>query len=318
VDWATVACILSIGRFCAQGSELALSEHWYGHTALDDLLGVDPVQVYDNRLYRGLDQLLALREELFVHLRERYRTLFGTRFEFLLYDVTSTYFEGQCGRNLQARHGYSRDGRPDCKQVCIGLVVTTEGLPLAYEVFAGNRSDGTTVAQIVELMEKKYGRAERIWVMDRGMAREENLNYLRERDALYIVGTPKTRLRHFKRELQEETDWHEVEPGVQVKFIASRDGQSQERYVLCRSMARREKEAAMLGQQRERLRAKLMKIDASLRKRSQKPEVVERRIGRWLGRNTAAEKMFHVEIIRGSRHAVGLRIEQDEMKLEWG
>jgi len=129
VDWATVACILSAGRFCAQSTELALSEHWYATTALDDLLGVNVADVYDNRLYRGLDEVLGLREQLFGHLRQRYETLFGTRFEFLLYDVTSTYFEGECARNPQAQRGYSRDNRPDCKQVCIGLVVTPEGLP---------------------------------------------------------------------------------------------------------------------------------------------------------------------------------------------
>ena len=115
MDWATVACILTLGRFCAQGSELSLSEHWYATTALDDLLGVDAAEVYDNRLYRGLDELLALREELFGHLQERYRSLFGSRFEFLLYDVTSTYFEGQAERNPQAQRGYSRDRRSDCK-----------------------------------------------------------------------------------------------------------------------------------------------------------------------------------------------------------
>ena len=317
VDWATVACILSLGRFCAQGTELALSEHWYAHTALDDLLGVDAAEVYDNRLYRGLDALLPLREELFGHLRERYRTMFGSCFEFLLYDVTSTYFEGQCARNPQAQRGYSRDNRPDCKQVCIGLVVTPEGLPLAYEVFAGNRSDVTTVEDIVNLMEKKYGRAERIWAMDRGMVNEDNLDYLRERDALYIVGTPKGRLRQFERELLEQTDWREVEPGVEVKFIDHPDGQGKERYVLCRSLARHEKEAAMLRRQRDRLRAKLVQIDASLRKRPQKADLVERRIGKWLGRNTAAEKVFQVEVIRESSHAVGLRVEEDESKLDW-
>ena len=317
VDWATVVCILSLGRFCAQDTELALSEHWYASTALDDLLGVNSADVYDNRLYRGLDELLPLREELFGHLRERYRTMFGSRFEFLLYDVTSTYFEGQCPRNPQAQRGYSRDSRADCKQVCIGLVVTPEGLPLAYEVFAGNRADVTTVEDIVDLMEEKYGRAERIWAMDRGMVSEENLDYLREREALYIVGTPKGRLRQFERELLEQTDWREVEPGVEVKLIDHPDGQGRERYVLCRSVARYEKEAAMLRRQRDRLRAKLMQIDASLKKRRQKSEPIERRIGKWLGRNTAAEKVFQVEVIAESGYAVGLRIEEDVSKLAW-
>jgi len=317
VDWATVACILSLGRFCAQSSELALSEHWYATTALDDLLGVSAEEVYDNRLYRGLDELLPLRDELFGHLRERYRSLFGSRFEFLLYDVTSTYFEGQAERNPQAQRGYSRDGRPDCKQVCIGLVVTPEGLPLAYEVFAGNRTDVTTVEDIVDLMENKYGRAERIWAMDRGMISEENLDYLRERGALYIVGTPKGRLRQFERQLHDHKDWKQVEPGVEVKLIEHPDGRGRERYVLCRSEARHQKEAAMLRRQRDRLRAKLIEIDASLRKRPRKAPPIERRIGKWLGRNTAAEKVFEVEVITEGEKAVGLRIEEDPSKLDW-
>jgi transposase len=317
IDWATVACILSVGRFCDQGSELALGERWYARTALDDLLGVDPADVYDNRLYRGLDELLPLRDDLFVHLKERYQSLFGSRFEFLLYDVTSTFFEGQCERNPQAQRGYSRDQRPDCKQVCIGMVVTPEGLPLAYEVFAGNRADVTTVEDIVDLMEAKYGRAERIWAMDRGMTSEDNLDYLRERGALYIVGTPKGQLRQFERELLEEADWEQVETGVDVKLASHPDGRGQEQYVLCRSQARHEKEAAMLRRQRERLRAKLVQIDAALRRQKARPAPIERRIGKWLGRNTAAEKVFRVEVLLESSWATGLRIEEDESRLEW-
>lgn len=317
IDWATIACILSIGRLCSQTSELALSEHWYAKTALDDLLGVDPTDIYDNRLYRGLDELLPLREELFAHLRERYRSMFGARFEFLLYDITSTYFEGQCERNPQAQRGYSRDNRSDCKQVCIGLVVTPEGLPLAYEVFAGNRADVTTVEDIVDLMERKYGRAERIWAMDRGMVSEDNLDYLRERDALYIVGTPKGRLRKFEKELLELRDWKQVQTGVEVKLVDHPDGEGREQYVLCRSLARHEKEAAMLNRQRDRLRSKLLQIDTSLKKRRARPDPIERRIGKWLGRNTAAEKIFTVEVITKEGWAVGLRIKEDESKLGW-
>lgn len=317
VDWETVACILSLGRFCAQNSELALSENWYAQTALDDLLGVGAADVYDNRLYRGLDELLPVRDKLFEHLRERYRSMFGSRFEFLLYNITSTYFEGQCRRNPQAQRGYSRDNRPDCKQVCIGLVVTPEGLPLAYEVFAGNRADVTTVEDIIDLMEQKYGCAERIWAMDRGMISEDNLDYLRKRKALYIVGTPKSRLRKFEQELLEEKDWQEVEPGVEVKLIAHPDGQGEERYVLCRSAARHEKEAAMLKRQRDRLRAKLVQIDNWLKQHKTKPDPIERRIGKWLGRNTAAEKIFQVEVMTESGWATGLRIEEDNGKLNW-
>jgi transposase len=319
VDWATVATILCLGRFCAQASELALSERWYGQTALDDLLGVGPQAVYDNRLYRGLDELLPLRQELFGHLKERYESLFGARFEFLLYDITSTYFEGQCAGNPQAQRGYSRDQRPDCKQVCIGLVVTPEGLPLAYEVFAGNRADVTTVEEIVELMEQKYGKAERIWALDRGMVSEENLDYLREKEALYIVGTPKGRLKAFAQGLLENKDWQEVEPGVEVKVLAHPDGQGRERYVLCRSRARQEKEKAMLRGQQQRLRQKLQQIDAALRKKpSRSPKVIERRIGKWLGRNTAAEKLFEVEVLLNPEgSAVGLRLLEDPDKVDW-
>jgi len=317
IDWATVGCILGIGRFCDQGSELALGERWYAHTALDDLLGVNPADVYDNRLYRGLDRLLPLKDKLFMHLRERYESLFGSRFEFLLYDVTSTYFEGQCERNPQAQRGYSRDQRSDCKQVCIGLVVTPEGLPLAYEVFAGNRADVTTVEDIVDLMEAKYGRAERIWAMDRGMTSEDNLDYLRKRGALYIVGTPKGQLRQFERELLEQADWQQVETGVEVKLVAHPAGQGQEQFVLCRSQARHEKEAAMLRRQRDRVREKLLQIDAALRKRKASPAPIERRIGKWLGRHTAAEKVFHVEVQVEDGWAVGLQIREDESRLEW-
>jgi transposase len=317
VDWATVACILTLGRFCAQASELALGERWYATTALEDLVGVPANAVYDNRLYRGLDQMLPLRDALFSHLRERYRSLYGSRFEFLLYDVTSTYFEGQCGSNPLAQRGYSRDSRPDCKQVCIGLVVTPEGLPLAYEVFAGNRADVTTVEAIVELMEQKYGRAQRIWAMDRGMVSEDNLEHLRRRNAWYIVGTPKAKLKQFGRQLEEKAAWQEVEPGLEVKLVEHPDGRGRERFVLCRSQARQAKEAAMLERQRERLRAHLETIDASLRKRPQDPEAVGRRIGRWLGRHTAAEKLFRVEVIVEKGRAVRLQIEEDEGRRDW-
>ena len=318
VDWASVACILTVGRFCEQGSELALSERWYARTALDDLLGICPGEVYDNRLYRGLDELLPLRDDLFGHLKERYENWFGKRFEFLLYDITSTYFEGQCEGNPLAQRGYSRDHRPDCKQVCIGLVVTPEGLPLAYEVFAGNRADVTTVEDIVDLMERKYGAAERIWAMDRGMISEENLDYLRQKQALYIVGTPKGRLKLFERQLLEKENWHEVEQGVEVKILEHPDEGSCERYVLCRSRSRHEKEAAMLRGQRERLRKQLEQIDISLRKKpASRPDLIERRIGKWLGRNTAAEKVFCVEVIVEEGKATGLRISEDQSKLAW-
>ena len=318
VSWAQVASILSAGRFCEQVSELALAERWYASTALEDLIGVDVEAVYDNRLYRGLDRVLPLRSELFDHLRERYASWFGSRFEFLIYDITSTYFEGQCAGNQQAQRGYSRDKRPDCKQVCIGLVVTTEGLPLAYEVFDGNRADVTTVEEMVELMEKHYGVADRIWVLDRGMVSEDNLDYLCKKKARYLVGTPKSQLKSFERELLEQSDWSEVQAGVEVKLVAHPDRAEQEQYVLCRSQARRDKEAAMLQRQQERLGKKLEQIDAGLRKRPQRPDRVERRIGRWLGRNTMLERIFSVKVqIDRKGRACALKVSEDTGKADW-
>ncbi len=296
VGWAQVASILALGRFCEQASELALAERWYGSTALEDLMAVDVDEVYDNRLYRGLDRVLPLRRELFSHLKGRYESWFGTRFEFLLYDITSTYFEGRCEGNAQAQRGYSRDQRPDCKQVCLGLVVTPEGLPLAYEVFDGNRADVTTVQERVELMESHYGVADRIWVLDRGMVSEANLEYLRGKGARYIVGTPKSHLKNFALDLLEQGDFCEVRAGVEVKLVKHPDCPQIEQYVLCRSQGRGQKEAAMLSKQKERLRKKLDQIDLSLRRRGQKLDPVERRIGRWLGRHTMAEKIFTVEV----------------------
>lgn len=168
VPWPAVAAILVIARLCEPASELHIAEDWYRRTALDDLLGVPAERVNDDRLYRALDHLLPHKGALEVHLKERLGALFELDYELLLYDVTSTYFEGKAESNTLARRGYSRDHRPDCKQVCIGLVVTRDGVPLGYEVFAGNRTDVTTVEEIVTTMERRYGQASRVWVMDAG------------------------------------------------------------------------------------------------------------------------------------------------------
>jgi len=232
VSWEQVAAILTIARFCEPSSELHIADTWYRRTALEDLLGVAVHQVHHRRLYAGLDQLLPYKEAIEQHLKERLGDLFDLDYELLLYDVTSTYFEGECKSNPMAKRGYSRDSRPDCLQVCIGLVVTTDGIPLGYEVFDGNTHDSTTVETIVQAMEGKYGRANRIWVMDRGMVSEDNLKFLRERGGSYIVGTPKAMLRRFEQYLTEK-DWHEVQAGVEVKLVPGPDGE--ETFVLARS-----------------------------------------------------------------------------------
>jgi len=297
VPWEPVACVLTLARFCAQRSELCVAESWYERTALEDLLGVDAAQINDDRLYRGLDLLGEHKEQLCAHLMERYRDWFGVRFEFLLYDVTSTFFEGQAAANEKAARGYSRDSRPDCKQVCIGLVCTPEGLPLSFEVFAGNRADVTTVEEIVEMMEKKYGVAERVWVMDRGMVSEENIEFLRAKKARYLVGTPKSQLRKFEAALLEKEGWSQVQPGLEAKLVPHPDGQGEEQFVLCRSQARREKEAAMLARQRERLGEELGKIDRALARRpARDTTAINRRIGRWQGRYPAAASLLEVTL----------------------
>jgi transposase len=319
VPWELVACILTLARFCGNKSELEVAERWYADSALEDLLGVPFERINDARLYRGLDVLLAQKEKLCAHLLQRYESWFGVGFEFLLYDVTSTYFEGEAKGNKKAARGYSRDQRPDCKQVNIGLVVTPEGLPIGYEVFAGNTADVLTLEDMVRLMEEKYGQANRIWALDRGMVSEENIDFLRERGARYIVGTPKSQLRQFEAQLLEQDGWAEVQPDVEVKLLEHPDGQGREQYVLCRSAARRQKEAAMLELQRQRLWAKLQQTDAALRRHPAKdPGIIERRIGRWLGRYPAAEKLLEVRVGRDEAgRATGLIMTERAERSTW-
>jgi transposase len=318
VPWELTACVLTLARFCGQKSELEVAQRWYADSALEDLLGVPLGQINDARLYRGLDVLHAHKDQLCTHLLERYQSWFGVQFEFLLYDVTSTYFEGQAQGNTKAARGYSRDQRPDCKQVNIGLVVTPEGLPIAYEVFAGNTVDVTTVEDMVEMMEKKYGQAKRVWVLDRGMISEENLDFLRERQARYIVGTPKSQLKHFEGQLLEDKDWSEVQAGVEVKLVAHPAG-GQEQYILCRSAARRQKEAAMIERQRQRLRVQLDKTHVSLQRHPIKDAgKIERRIGRWLGRFPAAERLIEVTVEHDTHGlACGLKIVDQAERTAW-
>src|SRR5208283_1477969 len=201
VAWGKMTAVLVTARFCEPSSELHIAEDWYRRTALGDLLQLGDEEVNKDRLYRALDRLLAHKAALETHLSERCGELFAVQNDVLLYDVTSTYFEGQAAANPQAQRGYSRDHRPDCKQVCIGLVVSKCGMPLGYEVFAGNRADVTTLREIVETMERRYGRADRIWVGDRGMVSAENIAFLKQSGRRYIVGTPKSMLKQFEREL---------------------------------------------------------------------------------------------------------------------
>ena len=319
VPWELTACILTLARFCGQRSELEVAQRWYTGGVLEDLLGVPFGQVNEARLYRGLDVLHAHKEKLCAHLLERYRDWFGVQFEFLLYDLTSTYFEGQALGNQKAARGYSRDHRPDCKQVNIGLVVTPEGLPIGYEIFAGNRADVTTVEEMVAMMEANYGQAQRIWVMDRGLISEDNIDFLRARQARYLVGTPKRQLKQFEAQLLEKDNWTEVQAGVEVKLVPHPNGGADEQYVLCRSSARRQKEAAMIELARQRLRAQLDKTHAALQKHpAREPGLIERRIGRWLGRFPAAERLLTVTVERNvAGQATGLKVTERAQRSAW-
>jgi hypothetical protein len=294
VPWATVAAILTIARFCAPSSELRIEDHWYRGTALEDLLGIPPAKVHTDRLYAGLDRLLAQKDPVEEHLKERLGDLFDLKYELLLYDVTSTYFEGLCTANPMARRGYSRDHRPDCLQVCIGLVVTEEGMPLGHEVFAGNTHDSQTLETMVTAMEVKYGRAQRIWVVDRGMVSEANLTFLRDRHTSYIVGTPKAMLRQFERHLTEQ-GWQQVQEGVEVKLVSGPEGQ--EVFILARSRDRRLKEQAMHQRFRERLATALQQMQQSAGTgRLKDAALAQRRWGRLQQRYWRAAKAFEVTI----------------------
>jgi len=294
VPWSLTALILVIARLCEPSSELRIAEHFYRHSALADLLGVPIDKVDDNRLYRGLDELLPHKPALETFLKERFGELFGIDYDLLLYDVTSTYFEGQANANPLAKRGYSRDHRPDCKQVCIGLVVTRCGLPLGYEVFAGNRHDSTTLEEVVETMEGRYGKAQRIWVLDRGMVSEDNIEFLKAGGRRYIVGTPKCQLKRFEQQLLSQ-DWRAIREGLEVKLCPCPVG-SEETFVLCRSRDRGEKEQAMHARFEQRIEEGLVKIAASCGKRRQQVAVIERRVGRLLGQNTRAAGLFDVQV----------------------
>jgi transposase len=294
IPWPLMAQILILARLCNPSSELHIAEHFYESSALSDLLGVAAEKVNEDRLYRALDQLLPHKEALEKHLKNRLGELFELDYDLLLYDVTSTYFEGEAKQIPLAQRGYSRDHRPDCKQVNIALVVSREGIPLGYQLFAGNRNDVTTLEEIVDRIERLYGKANRIWVMDRGMISEENVRYLKEAGRRYIVGTPKGMLKRFERELLAQ-DWHQVHIGLEVRFCPAPGGE--ELFVLCRSAQRKEKEQAIHERFEKRIEEGLEKIAVSCRKRKQEPVVVAQRVGRLLGQNSRAAGAFQVQIV---------------------
>ena len=308
VPWAVMAAVLVVARLCEPSSELHIAEHWYRHTALEDLLGLPASQVNDDRLYRALDRLVLHKDTLQQHLRARLGELFKLDYDLLLYDVTSTYFEGAAAANPLAQRGYSRDHRPDCKQVNIALVVTREGMPVGYELFAGNRADVTTVKEIVETMERRYGLASRIWVMDRGMASAANLEWLKASGRRYLIGTTRAGLRQFIPELTSGAGWQPVGEAVEAKLVAGTQGE--DRYLLCRSTQRRAKEQGMHQRFAARIEAGLARLAGRIArcKRPLERSALDRQIGRLLGANGHAARRYIVELVEDPSCAAGLKL----------
>lgn len=306
VPWSRVAALLAINRLCAPSSELGIEERWYPATALDDLLGFQAGTINDTRLYRCLDRLLPHKTKLERHLKDRYGELFGAEFDVLLYDLTSSYVEGQAEKNPMMQRGYSRDHRSDCKQVVLALIVNAEGFPLSYETFDGDRTDVTTLEAVMRMVERKYGRARRIWVFDRGIVSEENLASLRKRGGQYLVGTPRSKLKAVARELLEG-GWATVQEEVEVKLVPIPTGT--ETYVLCRSTARREKERAI----RRRFSARVERALKSLARRVEQGQLkdrpkIERRLGKIQARYSPVADLY----------AMSLTEREGRLVLKWG
>ena len=296
IPWSTMALILVICRLCDPSSELHIAEHLFEETALSDLLGIPSKRINEDRLYRALDKLLAHKDALEVHLKEKAGSLFNLDYDLFLYDVTSTYFEGLASGNPLAQRGYSRDHRGDCKQVCLGLVVTRDGFPLGYEVFAGNRADVTTVEDIIGVMEEKYGKANRIWVMDRGMASSGNFEYLNEDGRKYILGANRGELKQYETELLKK-NWQTVHAGLEVKRVDSSVGE--EVFILCRSSDRAKKEKAMHDRFEQRIEESLIRMANGCKKRRYQVKVIERRVGKLLGKNSRAAGLFDIKVEKG-------------------
>ncbi|MGE5306829.1 MAG: IS1634 family transposase, partial [Alphaproteobacteria bacterium] len=315
VGWAEVIAILVIGRLCEPSSELHVAEQWYRSTALEDLLGVAVEDLYDERLYRALDRLLPHKQALEKHLVKRLGELFDLDYDLLLYDVTSTYFEGVADPSI-AQRGYSRDHRPDCVQVNIALVVSREGIPLGYEIFAGNTTDVTTVQQIVEKMEDRFGKVNRVWVMDRGMVSAENISWLNSTGRRYVIGTARSELGRFAQQIAEKTDWRQIREDIEVKICRGPDGS--ETFLLCRSASRSEKEKAMHERFSRRIEAGLQSLGRRMEKSKKALDrgELERQIGRLLGQNSRAAARYSISLSEDKSVAAGVRLKWNA-RPEW-
>jgi transposase len=335
VPWTLSALILVIARLLQPSSELYTAEQWYPKTALPELLGVPVERVDDNRLYRTLDELLRLKEQLQIHLQNRMSGLFALEYDILLYDVTSTFFEGTADFPM-AQRGYSRDQRSDCKQVCIALIVSRCGMPLGYEVFPGNTADVSTVEKIVTLMEQRYGKSNRIWVMDRGMVSEKNLEFLRKEGRRYLVGTPKSLLKKYEQALLSD-DWHKIREGIEVKLLPVPRSEEEddaeisgagapngdpgtageELFILCRSQDRVKKDEAIVRRFEQKIEERLRAMAARCQKQRRAVQKVEREVGRMLGQNTRAARLFDVTVEQRENGGAQLKWKKIEGLRDW-
>jgi transposase len=314
VPWSRVAAVLAINRLCAPGSELAVEQHWYPSTALDDLLHIAKGKINDTRLYRCLDRLLPLKSRIEQHLKQRYGELFQAEFDVLLYDLTSTYVEGAAEENPLMRRGYSRDHRPDCEQLVLALIVNPDGFPFSYELFDGNRADVTTLEAILRTVERKHGKARRVWIFDRGVVSEENLVAIRKRGGEYLVGTTRSKLKQFEAELLKD-DFEKIRPDVEVKPIKIPGGE--ETYILCRTVGRKEKEKAI----RSRFVAKIEKALSGLERRIAKGKLKDRdkmfiRLGRIQASHPQVADLYEMAI-KDSKEGARLVWRQKPEQQQW-
>jgi transposase len=314
VPWSRVAALLAINRLCAPGSELAIEERWYPSTALDDLLTIEDGKINDSRLYRCLDRILPHKTKLERHLKQRYGELFEAEFDVLLYDLTSTYVEGAAEKNPMIRRGYSRDHRPDCEQMVIALIVNSEGFPFSYETFNGNRADVSTIETILRMVERKYGKARRIWVFDRGIVSEENLAAIRKRDGQYLVGTPRSQMKRFEADLLKG-GWVHVRPEVEVKQVAIPQGE--ETYILCRTAGRKEKEKAIRKRFSTRMEDALRGLEKTIvAGRLKDRHKMERRLGKIQARHPSVNDLYEVSL-RDTAEGVRLSWQMKDDRKSW-
>jgi transposase len=314
VPWSRVAALLAINRLCAPGSELAVEQRWYPSTAMDDLLAIEEGKINDTRLYRCLDRILPHKTKLERHLKDRYGALFGAEFDVLLYDLTSTYVEGAAESNPMMRRGYSRDHRPDCEQMVIALIVNNEGFPFSYETFNGNRADVSTMEVILRMVERKYGKARRVWVFDRGIVSEENLAAIRKRGGQYLVGTPRSQMKQFEGELLKE-DWTRVRPEVEVKKVGMPEGE--ETYILCRTAGRKEKEKAIRSRFSNSMEKALQGLEKTiLAGRLKDRNKMERRLGKIQARHPQVNDLYDVAL-KDTAEGVRLSWQMKDDRKRW-